>query len=320
MATYTVSVEGFEGPFDLLLQLIARRKVDVWDVSLSQITDDYLAVLADMADFDLEVTTEFLVIAATLMELKAARLLPDTADPEAEEAAIEARDLLYARLLDYRTFKHAAGWLGARLHDHVGYVPRAVGPDPSLRGVRAPVELGVGPQRLAAIAARALAARDDDAPVDTSHLQPVRLTVREAAGMVVDELARAGGEATFAELTAGCRHRVEIIVHFLSLLELFKLGLVDLDQTGSFGTLRVRWDLDVPVSQAALAAAELAESATDAWTADAPPDEPAPADPAPDAPESAAEGAGGGPGDADADADGPDDGGPEAPDEVQERS
>lgn len=318
MATYTVSVEGFEGPFDLLLQLIARRKVDVWDVSLSQITDDYLAVLADMADFDLEVTTEFLVIAATLMELKAARLLPDTADPEAEEAAIEARDLLYARLLDYRTFKHAAGWLGARLHDHVGYLPRAVGPDPSFRGVRAPVELGVGPQRLAAIAARALAARDDDAAVDTSHLQPVRLTVREAAGMVVDELARAGGEATFAELTAGCRHRVEIIVHFLSLLELFKLGLVDLDQTGSFGTLRVRWDLDVPVSQAALAAAELAESATDAWTADAPPDEPAPVDP-----ESPAEGADAedGQGDADADADdGQDDGGPEAPDEVEERS
>lgn len=269
---YTVSIESFEGPFDLLLQLIARRKLDVWDVPLAQITDDYLAVLRQWAELDLEVTTEFLVIAATLMELKAARLLPDEDDPETDEAAVEARDLLYARLLDYRTFKCAAGWLYERLSDHAAYIPRAVGPEPAFRDLRPPLELGVGPQRLAQIAASAFAEADEE-PVDTSYLQPVRLTVREAAGMVVDELARAGGQATFVELTAGCRHRVEVIVHFLSLLELYKLELVDLLQPTAFETLRVRWELDVPPSQSALAAAELAERATDAWTADAPPDE-----------------------------------------------
>lgn len=275
-SSYTVSIESFEGPFDLLLQLIARRKLDVWDVPLAQITDDYLAVLRQWAELDLEVTTEFLVIAATLMELKAARLLPDEADPDADEAAVEARDLLYARLLDYRTFKHAAGWLNERLTSHAAYIPRAVGPEPAFRDLRPPLELGIGPQRLAEIAANAVAAADEEEGVDTSYLQPVRLTVREAAGMVVDELARAGGQATFAELTAGCRHRVEVIVHFLSLLELYKLELVDLLQPTSFGTLRVRWELDVPPSRSALAAAELAEPATDAWTADAPPDEPEP--------------------------------------------
>lgn len=282
---YTVSIESFEGPFDLLLQLIARRKLDVWDVPLAQITDDYLAVLRQWTELDLEVTTEFLVIAATLMELKAARLLPDEDDPDADESAVEARDLLYARLLDYRTFKHAAGWLNERLSDHAAYVPRAVGPEPAFRDLRPPVSIGVGAQRLADIAAKALTEREDEA-VDTSYLQPVRLTVREAAGMVVDELARAGGQATFAELTAGCRHQVEVIVHFLSLLELYKLELVDLLQPTAFGTLRVRWELDVPPSRSALAAAELAEQATGAWTADAPPDEGPPADegaPAPDA-------------------------------------
>ncbi len=292
---YTVSIESFEGPFDLLLQLIARRKLDVWDVPLAQITDDYLAVLRRWTELDLEVTTEFLVIAATLMELKAARLLPDEDDPEADESAVEARDLLYARLLDYRTFKHAAGWLNERLADHAAYVPRAVGPEPAFRDLRPPVSIGVGPQRLADIAAKALTEREDES-VDTSYLQPVRLTVREAAGMVVDELARAGGQATFAELTAGCRHQVEVIVHFLSLLELYKLELVDLLQPTAFGTLRVRWELDVPPSRSALAAAELAEQATGAWTADAPPDEGAPpadaeegAAHSPDLPDAAAE-------------------------------
>jgi segregation and condensation protein A len=280
-ATHTVSVAGFEGPFDLLLQLIARRKLDVWEVPLAQITDDYLTVLREMAELDLEVTTEFLVIASTLMELKASRLLPDEEDPEAEERAIEARDLLYARLLDYRTFKGAAAWLGRRLADNAGYVPRAVGPDPAFRDLGPPVEVGVGPDRLAEIAARAFSEPEPE-EVDTSYLQPVPLTVREAAGMVVDELARADGEATFAELTAGCRHRVEVIVHFLSLLELYKLELVDLDQSACFGTLRVRWELEVPPSQAALAAAELSQPTGEAvWTTDAPPDEPAGAEEAP---------------------------------------
>lgn len=236
--TYHVTVGSYEGPFDLLLQLIARRKVDIYDVPLAQITDDYLAAMRHMERLDLEVTTEFLVVAATLVELKAARLLPGADDPELEELALEARDLLYARLLDYRTFKHAAGFFGGRLSALAGYVPRDVALEDRYVGLTPQVRLEVAPAELARLAAQALAARAA-AQVDASHLQPVRMTVREAAGMVASELERAGGVATFRELTAGCRHRVEVIVCFLALLELYKLELVDLEQPANFDVLTV---------------------------------------------------------------------------------
>jgi segregation and condensation protein A len=237
-ASYTVSVGSFEGPFDLLLHLIARRKLDIYEIHLAQITDDYIAALRQMEVLDLEVATEFLVVAATLIELKAARLLPGEDDPELEELALEARDLLYARLLDYRTFKEAAGFLRERLAAHVGYLPREVRMEPQLAKLVPEVTLGIAPEDLARIAARALAEQPDPF-VDTSHLQPVRMTVREAAGMIADELERAGGRASFRELTAGCRHRIEVIVYFLAVLELYKSHHVDLDQPERFGELRV---------------------------------------------------------------------------------
>jgi segregation and condensation protein A len=242
-ASYTVHVGSFEGPFDLLLQLIARRKLDIYDIPLAQITDDYMAVLRQMDVLDLEVATEFLVVAATLVELKAARLLPGEDDPELEDLALEARDLLYARLLDYRTFKEAAGLLRERLGANAGYLPREVRMEPQLARVVPEVALGLTPDDLARIAARALAERPDP-HVDTSHLQPVRMTVREAAGMLVDELGRAGGRASFRELTAGCRHRVEVIVCFLAVLELYKMEQVDLEQIDRFGELVVTWEAE----------------------------------------------------------------------------
>lgn len=242
-STYHVAVGSFEGPFDLLLHLIARHKVDIYDVPLAQITDDYLAVLRQLEIVDLEVATEFLVVAATLVELKAARLLPGEDDPELDELALEARDLLYARLLDYRTFKEAAGWLADAMVAHRGYVPRSVRLEARYRALVPDVPLPIDAAELAAIGAYALAERPVPV-VDLSHLQPVRMTVREAAGMVVDELVRAGGRATFAELTAGCRHRVEVVVHFLALLELYKVGAVDLDQAARFGDIAVTLDDD----------------------------------------------------------------------------
>ncbi len=236
--TYHVAVGSFEGPFDLLLHLIARHKVDIYEIPLAQITDDYLSVLRAIERVDLDVATEFLVVAATLIELKAARLLPNEDDPDIEDLALEARDLLYARLLDYRMFKEAAGYLGSQLESLSGYVPRAVALEERYTGLTPDVNLGITPDKLAAIAAQALTAKPEPV-VDLSHLQPVRMTVREAAGMVVQELQRAGGAATFTELTAGCRHRVEVIVHFLALLELYKLDMVDLEQAANFSTLRV---------------------------------------------------------------------------------
>ena len=239
-STYQVTVGSFEGPFDLLLQLIARHKVDIYEVPIAQITDDYLTVLRGIGQLDLEVATEFLVVAATLVELKAARLLPGEDDPELEELALEARDLLYARLLDYRTFKEAASFLGAQLDAHAGYVARQVPLEERFAGLTPPVDVPVTAEQLAELAARAFAEQPPPS-IDTSHLQPVRMTVREAAGLLVDELSRAGGRAPFTELTGGCRHRIEVIVCFLAALELFKLGYVELEQAENFGELAVTW-------------------------------------------------------------------------------
>jgi segregation and condensation protein A len=246
MPAYHVSVSAFEGPFDLLLHLIARRKVDIYEVSIAEITDDYLAVIATLDHLDLEVTTEFLVVAATLVELKAARLLPSEDDPELDELALEARDLLYARLLDYRTFREAAAHIRARLEAADGYVPREVPLEPPFAALRPEATLGITPEAFAALAARVFADQPDDV-LDLSHIQPVRMTVREAAGMILDELTRADGTLTFDELTAGCRHVAEVVVHFLACLELYKLDHVDLDQAGSFGTLTVTWTPEAPL-------------------------------------------------------------------------
>lgn len=237
--TYQVALSAFEGPFDLLLHLIARHEVDIYAVPLAQITDDYLAVLRDLDTVDLEVATEFLVVAATLVELKAARLLPDTDDPELDELVLEARDLLYARLLDYRTFKEASAWVGARMVAAGGHHPRAAVLEPRFAALRPDVALGVDAAWLAALAARVLA---DAAPqtVDLSHVQPPRLSVAEAVTLVVAALRGAGGLATFRGLTATCRDRADVVVSFLAVLELYKAGAVELEQVGSFGELRVR--------------------------------------------------------------------------------
>lgn len=237
-ATYHVSLAAFTGPFDLLLHLISRRTVDVYDIPIAAITDDYLAVLAQVETVELEPATEFLVVAATLLELKAARLLPDDVDEDLDELALEARDLLYARLLEYRTFKQGAVWVRAQLDAHAGHVPRRVALEERFARVRPDVTLPLDAAELAALAARVLAEQPARV-VDLGHLQPLRMTVREAAGMVLDELERAGGAVTFRELTAGCRHRVEVIVHFLALLELFKLDVVDLEQHGTGGEVHV---------------------------------------------------------------------------------
>ena len=239
-ATYHVSTRVFEGPFDLLLHLIARRKVDVYDVPLAEITDDYLAVLRSMETLDLDVTTEFLVVAATLIELKAARLLPSEDDPEIDELAVEARDLLYARLLEYRTFHEAAAFLRERLQAHQGYVPRHVVLEAAFAALRPDVELPLDAAGLARLAGRVFA---DAAPVpvDLTHVQPPRMSVRDACSLVLEDLARAAAPLTFAELTRDCRTRAEVVVHFLALLELYKVDLLDLEQQQTFGDMTVTW-------------------------------------------------------------------------------
>lgn len=239
---YTVSTPVFEGPFDLLLHLITREQVDLWEVSLADIVDGYVAGLEQMrAALDLEAATEFLLIAAVLLELKARRLLPGRDDVELEEefALWEERDLLLARLLECKTFKDAAGAM-LRLMDVAGLRwPRVAGLDDRFADIAPDLLAGVTPERLRD-AMQALLLPKPAAQVLLDHVAPVRISVRDAVDELLDELPRAG-RISFSRLTGDLAERLEIIVRFLALLELYKQGLIDLEQASSFAELQVSW-------------------------------------------------------------------------------
>ncbi len=239
-------LDVFEGPFDLLLRLIAERKLDVSEVDLAEITADFLGHLrmddpdapGGLASLDLETATQFLVVAATLIELKAARLLPTEERGALEDLLCEARDVLYAKLLEYRAFRQLAERLRVAWRDNERFVGRDVPLEERFRGLAPPAELGVGSEDLARIAAEAL--RPKPAPtVDVAHLHAVVITVRDAASRVLARLGRPGGSSTFRELVAGAS-RAELVVHFLALLELYKLGHVDLEQEAPSADLVVQ--------------------------------------------------------------------------------
>jgi segregation and condensation protein A len=239
---YTVSTPVFEGPFDLLLHLINRDQVDLWEVSLSDIVDGYVATLEQMrAALDLEVATEFLLIAAVLLELKARRLLPGRDDVEAEEelALWEERDLLLARLLECKTFKDAAGAMQRRMDATARSWPRVAGLDDRFADLTPDLLSGVTPGKLRDTLT-ALLVPKPAAQVLLDHVAPVRISVRDAVVELVEELPRQM-RISFTELTAHLTVRLEIIVRFLALLELFKQGLIDLEQAGSFTELHVSW-------------------------------------------------------------------------------
>jgi segregation and condensation protein A len=237
---YVVKTEVFEGPFDLLLHLIARQRLDLWQVSLSRITEDYLAEIKRMQQLNLEVATEFLVVAATLLELKAARLLPSPdADPDEAEALLEERDLLFARLLQYRAYKQVAALLDDRLAEQARYLPRRAGADDLFRRIVPDLLVGVRPEQLAQLAAAALTPAP--APqVQTAHIAPPKLSVAEAVAELAGRVRQAGS-TTFKELVGRGAAPIEVVIHFLALLELYKRDLVRIDQTGAFATIAVSW-------------------------------------------------------------------------------
>jgi segregation and condensation protein A len=235
---YQVKLEVFEGPFDLLLQLISRRKLDVTEVDLAEITADFLAHLeVGIGELDLETATRFLVVAATLIELKAARLLPRDEREDLDDLLGDARDLLYARLLEYRAFRDVARIMAHRLTMHDARLGRDVPPEPWLQRLVPETPLAVDAGGLAAIAASALAPTTE-APVDLSHIRRSYITIREAASSLLAQLGGEGESATFRDLVAE-RDRGDRVVFFLALLELFKLGHVDLDQPDHRGPLAV---------------------------------------------------------------------------------
>ncbi|MEV0728244.1 segregation/condensation protein A [Polymorphospora sp. NPDC050346] len=239
---FTVRLENFTGPFDLLLQLIGKHKLDVTEVALHRVTDEFIAYIRAMGDeWDLDEASEFLLVAATLLDLKAARLLP-AADVENEEdlALLEARDLLFARLLQYKAFKEAAAHIAELEAVGARRYPRAVTLEDRYAQALPELVLGVGPQRLLKLAVKAMTPKPVPV-VSIAHIHQVRVSVREHAAILRDRLRRAG-TATFDVLCADCESTLEVVARFLALLELYREGLVDFTQVQALGELTVRWN------------------------------------------------------------------------------
>ena len=238
--SFDVHLTNFDGPFDLLLQLIGRRQLDITEVALSQVTDDFIAHLkAAGSSWDLDQTSEFIVVAATLLDLKAARLIPsgEVEDPE-DLALLEARDLLFARLLAYRAFKQVAAWLEGTLAAESRRAPRTAGLEPQFARLLPEVELTITPEAFATLAARALAPKPAEV-LFLGHLHAPAVSVTEQAGLLVDRLRRQR-VATFRALT-GDADRLTTVARFLALLELFREGAVSFEQVSALGELTVRW-------------------------------------------------------------------------------
>ncbi|GAA3835765.1 ScpA family protein [Nocardioides panacisoli] len=242
---FAVRLDNFEGPFDLLLSLISKHKLDVTEIALSQVTDEFIAHVKRLppgasAQSDLEETTSFLLVAATLLDLKAARLLPQ-GDVEDEEdlALLEARDLLFARLLQYKAYKLIAGVLDERLQAESRRYPRAVGLDERFAGLLPEVLIGIGLDQFAALAAKAMAPKPE-LELNLHHIHAPAVSVREQAAVVMERLQR-GGTMTFRALCRDSPDTLTTVARFLSLLELFREGAVAFDQMSPLGELTVRW-------------------------------------------------------------------------------
>jgi segregation and condensation protein A len=240
---FSVHLVNFEGPFDLLLQLISKHKLDITEIALSVITDDFIAHIKALgSEWDLDQTSEFLLIAATLLDLKAARLLPKGEVEDDEDLALlEARDLLFARLLQYRAFKQIAALVQERMAAESRRFPRAVGVEPRFAELLPEVLLGIDPAGLAALAARAMAPKNDvPEGVSLAHLHAPAVTVREQAIVIVDRLRRQRS-TTFRALVSDSPDTVTTVCRFLALLELFREAAVSFDQVTPLGELTIRW-------------------------------------------------------------------------------
>jgi segregation and condensation protein A len=241
---HSVKLDVFEGPLDLLLHLITRRRVDIYEVPLATIAGDYLAAVLAREDLDLEAATGFLVVAATLVELKSARLLPAVSEPE-EAGLLEERDALLARLVECATYREAGTWLGVRLEEGSRLWPRTAGLEPPFVGLAPDPLATTSPEDLARAAASLLAPRPEP-ELDVGHLAPPGASVRAAIVEVAGHLRR-GRPLTFRELCRDAHGRVEVVARFLALLELFKSGAIDVTQAERFGDIRTRWTDEVPV-------------------------------------------------------------------------
>ena len=243
-AGFSVHLENFDGPFDLLLQLISRHKMDITEVSLSMVTDEFIAFIRALEvsgeGWRLDQATEFLVIAATLLDLKAARLLPSgEVEDEEDLALLEARDILFARLLQYRAFKEIAATFALQIEAADKSFARVVALDPALSALLPEVLIGVGPARFAAIAERCLTPKA--APVVTiAHLHSSLVSVAEESKRVVEAL-RAGRTISFRHLISDADSTLVVVARFLALLDLYRQGVLRFDQVVALGELQISW-------------------------------------------------------------------------------
>jgi segregation and condensation protein A len=238
---FKVRLANFEGPFDLLLQLISQHQLDVTEVALHQVTDDFIAYTRALGShWDLDETTEFLVVAATLLDLKAARLLPSAEVEDDEDLALlEARDLLFARVLQYRAYKQVAELFSELEAGALRRYPRSVALEERYVGLLPEVMLGVDPAKFAEIALAVFRPKPPPT-VSLDHLHMGRVSVREHAALLRVRLASAG-TATFAELVSDCEHTIEVVARFLALLDLYRESTVQFEQAEALGSLSVRW-------------------------------------------------------------------------------
>ena len=250
---FEVHLDVFEGPFDLLLALIGKHKLDITEIALSAVTDEFISYISALAEqWDLDQTSYFLLVAATLLDLKAARLLPSgEVDDEEDLALLEARDLLFARLLQYRAYKEVAAVFAGQFAAQGRRFPRRVPMEPKFAELLPEVLLGLGPDQFAAIAARVLTPRRPPV-VSTAHLHAPRTSVREQAAIVAGKL-RAAGRASFRQLSADCEDTYEIVARFLAVLELYRDKCVSFEQVIPLGDLYVSWIADEDALDAELA-------------------------------------------------------------------
>ncbi|YAL81822.1 segregation and condensation protein A [Dermacoccaceae bacterium W4C1] len=246
-APFQVHLDVYSGPFDLLLGLIAKHKLDVTEIALATVTDEFIAHIRSAqeteTEWDLGQASEFLLVAATLLELKAHRLLPRTGEDDEEDLElIEARDLLFARLLQYRAFKDMSAWIGARMQTHGRMTARQAGLEERFADLLPELVMNVSPEQLAMIAARAMTPRPEPT-VGLAHLHAAQVSVREQAAIVVATL-RSRRETDFAGLIADADSTLVIVARFLALLELFKEAAIAFDQPEALGALTIRWTGD----------------------------------------------------------------------------
>ena len=241
---FSVHLDNFDGPFDLLLQLISRHKLDITEVSLSIVTDEFIAYIRALEEsgegWRLDQATEFLVIAATLLDLKAARLLPSgEIEDEEDLALLEARDILFARLLQYRAFKELAAHFNDLIQAADKSFPRVVALDPALASLLPEVLIGVGPERFAAIADRVLTPKAPPV-VAVEHLHQPLVSVAEESKTVIEAL-RSSKTLSFRNLVQGADSTLVVVARFLALLDLYRQGVLRFEQVIALGELQISW-------------------------------------------------------------------------------